>query len=54
MFLVCAFGCMFFSQDAPNGSYRDIRKARTTQVDGKKTFINGISNYRCVFMLRVA
>ncbi len=46
MFLVVAFGCLAFAQDAPNGSYRDIKKARTTQIDAKKTMINGLKNYR--------
>jgi len=47
MFVLLAMMTLLFSQDAPNGSYRDIRKSRAAPVDGKKTFLAGIRNYRC-------
>jgi NNP family nitrate/nitrite transporter-like MFS transporter len=46
MFLLLGMMILLFSQDAPMGSYRDIKKSQTHQVDGKRTFLVGIKNYR--------
>ena len=51
MFLLLAMLVLLFAQDTPNGSYRSLRKTRAAQIDGKKTVLNALKNYRCVLAL---
>ncbi len=53
MFLLLAILVLLFSQDTPNGSYRDLRKTRVAQVDSKKTLIVGLKNYRLVHSMQM-
>ncbi|KAF5826896.1 high affinity nitrate transporter [Dunaliella salina] len=46
MFLLLAMMTLLFAQDTPNGSYRDLRKTRAAQIDGKKTLLAALKNYR--------
>jgi len=54
MFLLLAMLTLLLAQDTPNGSYRDLRKTRSAQVDGKKTLLAALRNYRCVWVCKIA